>query len=424
MKKSIGLLCLLVCIGCGVFYCCDLILNTDPMTGLLQEGSVWLRYLLLAVPAVLIGLASLAFDGCSDRQLPPGSCIPAFCGLLFSGIVGIGLYFFGHGGIGLLISGVLFVTGGIWFAAYLIRDENAGLFWVFGGIVGWIIIIIRLFLIQVSSVQHLTATVELVCCLGCLCGFLGLVLAGYTPLRPGSGHRIFFYGTVCFFYGFCILLPQEIWLFCNKSAPAFFQGKGIAAGALGLAGCIAALRATDFDAPEDGEWEAPLPADFSLSDALSALEEPDPFAPQQEEEPFTEQNTLDAPTEFPAHGAFFGENTLWERAQAAVNGHPVQTEKPTESAAFPGSPVPARPSLAGSLISQLYPNEASEADISAPAQEAAARPESKTDPARQNTAPRSEQAADPIDALLKGLQKGAPDPKGKPTTDGKWVFKG
>lgn len=255
MKRVLSILIALFCAGVGAVRLLDLAGNTDAATGYLLSGSLTTRYLLLALPVVLIfAVVWLCVPGKSSARVSGAAAIPAFCGLLFSSIIGISLFALHYISALELAAALLLGLGSLWFAAYVLHHGEASLFTGLCATAAWLLICVVLFCTKTASLYHLMPIIEL---LGSLCALLavaGFLQAAYTREEKGSSRAVAFRGLLAFYFSFCLMLPQEIWQWKNGISAGFLQGKSIAAGLLGLSGLFAAfcvLWHTEEPEPDD-----------------------------------------------------------------------------------------------------------------------------------------------------------------------------
>lgn len=362
-RRLLGAFSVTACIASSLLRMLIVLEGTDTATGFPRTGPLWSHYLLLAAPVLLVLLFSLAIPTDTCHSFRPGAGIPAFCGLLFSGALGIGLYALGHTGLPVLAVAVLMAAGSLWFAGQMLRGSSAGPFFGVLGALGWLLVCIMLFSGKAASLYHISHVLELLCSAGILLFLCGVLRAAYSAGAPGISRMLFFRGMLAFYLGVCLLLPQELLLWKQGQPVLFFQGKCIGAALLGLSGLIWALRcmcSPGEPVREIPDTEADPAAAFAkaeqllMEDASSGTDAP--AAPQQR----------------------------WSAAASALYGStgpkaadPAETVKP----AMPDAP-PAAPK-----VEPTEPNiEAAVPSVETPVSSAAAAPMTEPVPAPEDPA--------------------------------------
>ncbi len=241
-KRFTAAVAALLCAAVGILRWVDLAGNTDPATGFLLSGQVPIRYLLLALPVLAILLAALTIPADVRHRIPAGAMVPAFCGMLFSGIIGVGLFALGHSTPIQLAAGLLLALGCLWFAGYVLDPARPPLAAGLLGTAGWLLITLSLFSSKVASIHHTLKALELLCTLAMLLQMVGLLRTVYLNEPKGASRTAYIRGMLGFYCGLCLLLPQEVWQWQNGLSVGCMQGKCIAAAALGITGLVTALH--------------------------------------------------------------------------------------------------------------------------------------------------------------------------------------
>ncbi len=357
MKKTAAALAALLCAGVGLLRWLDLAGNTDPATGFLLSGEVWMRYVLLAMPVLAIALAAFALPGNTSHHPTAWSMVPAFCGMLFSGIIGIFLFWLGHSSPLQLAAAILLALGSLWFSGYVVHPGRSAPWLGLLGAAGWAVAAVALFCTRIASIHHLLPIAELLCTLGCLAFLAGLLHNVYTEEHKGGSRALFFRGMLGFYCGACLLLPQEAWQWQNGVAAGFLEGKCVAAALLGASGLLVAIRCAGDEGTTVIDADDPAAVAAAFEEAGRRLQE--------------ELAHTDPVEELPAVPAAEAAPQRWRSAASALYG---------------GAPVPA-PDAA--------PSQPKPAPVQAPAPAAAqptARPASAPAAAAKPTAP----AAGPV----------------------------
>lgn len=451
-RRLLGALSTVACILVGLLRLLTLAGSTETSTGFLLSGSLTVHYILLAAPLVLALLASFAIPSGCCHTFSGGAGIPAFCGLLFSGVVGICMFALQRAVLTELAAAVLMALGCLWFSARILRGSDVSPVCGVLGALGWLLVCVMLFSGRTASLHHITNVVELLGSAVILLFLCGLLRAAYSEELPGISRMVFFRGMAAFYMGFCLLMPQELWLWSQGQPAQFLQGKSIAAALLGICGLISALRCmctvgteavqTDPDADAAFERAGHLLDDDGTAYAVSDNE---PAAPQPQRwssaasalyggavpaaEKLSKQPAAPAPE--PEKATAEPEEKTFPEAEAGTaftpgENSPVSIEKtkagPTEE---PVADLNAPP--AGDATAQQPAAKAAAAVDELPAVPRAAAPVSTMDRLdllleNISSSPRN----DSIDALLKDLDQltAAKEPQKNSGTDGeKWVFR-
>ncbi len=241
-RRLLGALSTVACVLVGLLRLLALVGSTEASTGFLLSGSLTLHYILLAAPLVLALAASFAIPSGSCHTFSGGAGVPAFCGLLFSGVVGICMFALQRAALTELAAAVLMALGCLWFSARILRGSDVSPVCGVLGTLGWLLVCVMLFSGKTASLYHITNVIELLGSAVILLFLCGLLRAAYSEDLPGISRMVFFRGMAAFYTGFCLLMPQELWLWSQGQPAQFLQGKSIAAALLGVCGLISALR--------------------------------------------------------------------------------------------------------------------------------------------------------------------------------------
>lgn len=242
LRRTAGVLAAVACLLMGLMRLLTLLNNADPAEGFLLQGPLLPHYLLLALPLVLIAGLSLLIPANAVHRQGGGSGIYAFCGLLFSSVVCICRFVLGDSTPWELAAAVLMAVGSLWFCGWVMRKEDPALFTGLLPLASWLVISLVLFATRTASIHHVTFVLELMGSLTMLLFLCGALRAVFAEGTPKVSRMLFRRGLTAFYFGFCLLLPQEIWQLRHGVAAFFMQGKGIAAGLLGITGLVCALQ--------------------------------------------------------------------------------------------------------------------------------------------------------------------------------------
>ena len=223
-RRLLGSISAIACVLVGLLRALALLSSTEAATGFLLSGSPVHHYLLLAAPLVLALLASLAIPAKTCHPFGTAAGLPAFCGLLFSGVMGIGLFVLGRAGIPELVAAVLMALGCLWFSGRMLQGNDLSPVCGVFAILGWLVVCVMLFTGKTASLQHFTHVLELLCSTGILLFLCGVLRAAYSAGAYGISRMVFFRGMLAFYLGGCLLLPQELWLMQQGQNVLFLQG--------------------------------------------------------------------------------------------------------------------------------------------------------------------------------------------------------
>lgn len=372
-RRLLGAISAIACVLVGLLRALALLSSTEAATGFLLSGSPAQHYLLLAAPLVLALLASLAIPAKTCHPFGTAAGLPAFCGLLFSGVMGIGLFVLGRAGIPELVAAGLMALGCLWFSARMLRGNDLSPVCGVFAILGWLVVCVMLFTGKTASLQHFTHVLELLCSTGILLFLCGVLRAAYSGGAPGISRMVFFRGMLAFYLGVCLLLPQELWLMQQGQNVLFLQGKCVAAALLGLSGLFWALRCMCTCGEDACEEPGTDPA------AAAAFEE----AERRLREEGAAAQTAYAPGGTDAAAA--PQPQRWSSAASALYGTAAQkTAEPFSApAAAPVTPAaaPAAPQEITSLFDQPSEPEPEPAAAAVPAASPQAAPVSPAEPA-------------------------------------------
>lgn len=437
MKRAMSILAALACLAVGAVRWFELTQNTDLSTGYLLAGRLLPRYLLLLIPVVLIGAASLFIPKDRMHTLPGVLCIPAFCGMLFSGIIGICLYVLRYAGVLELVCALLLLVGSLWCAGYVIRHGEVSLPGGIAACAGWLLICGVLFCTKTASLYHLLSIVELMGSLGALLALAGLLRAAYACGDRGVSRSVFFRGLLVFYFATCLMLPQEIYQWRHNQSVNFLQGKSIAAGLIGLTGLACALYCAWKEGDPTVSAESPEEAFEAASRRLEEENGPDGAEPAEPSRMSSDTDAL-PDTRRAVHPQ------RWNSAASALYGPaPAEAseapEEPEESE-VPAQPAKAAPSPAPAPIAETSAPAPKAAEPARPAGETSAQPArpagtmDRLDDLIGRIGAREPQKTDLVDDILSGMDDLPPIP---PETSGetpaepeepvrkdseKWVF--
>ena len=434
-KRLTGVLLTLFCLAAGGLRLLDLFGNTDPATGYLRSGGLAVRYALLVLPVLLAALAALQIPSQAAHRLPCGFAVLGFCGLLFSGMIGICLYLLHHAGLPELAAAALMLLGSLWFTGYVVRREKVTPFFGIAAVLGWLVVSVVLFCTKTASLHHLLSILELVSSLAVVLFLSGLLRSVYAAGAKNVSRTLFVRGMSVFYFGFCLLLPQEIWLWQHNLNAGFLPGKCVAAALLGITGLLAALYCLlhEGEPLAAGDPDAALAA-FAAAERRLEQEEPAPEALDEEaDRQQTPAPARPADTRDP-------QPQRWHSAASALYGG--MASEPTAAAqqsAPHAAPQPVHTPEAAVSAPSVRPAPQPERPTAAQPQPSAAKKAAAPQQAAPSAAPSAADTLKKLDALLAELQT-EPDGTNAPAASqtaaeapaagdaaasdgGKWVFR-
>ena len=210
---------LLVSIALGVGRSLDLALFTDAGTGLVIAGSVWLRYIGLAVAstvAVLVGSSTGARpDALCTRRAPLG--VTAYLAAIFFALAGIARLALGLTGVPDVIRAVLEIACAVWMAAlgrgwlrrgHWHRPTRSMIPAVAGGALFYWCVLAR-FMTNSASWHRVSPTAEIWQTLAALMFLTALMRALYLP-GTSNGKGLCEGGLAAFALCLCWQLPEVV----------------------------------------------------------------------------------------------------------------------------------------------------------------------------------------------------------------------
>lgn len=237
---------LVVMLVASAAYWADLIANTDPVTGLVENGSVWLRYLLMLVP---VGVCAAATTSLGPRAISVLRTRSWPLAVLFglAGAAGVA-----SGGVRIVVGlqpfalsdvlwGVLFVWYGVWMvlAAVQLGTQRAAsptksAFFGLVAAVPFCILAIARVLTKPASLYRSMPLVRILAAM-CLMMWLGMLLRGmYIALVRSRAKWMYFFGLLSFF--FALLETVQTFYMASLQAVALSEWLEVAVVAtLGLA---------------------------------------------------------------------------------------------------------------------------------------------------------------------------------------------
>ena len=266
MKRFATLLVLLVCALAGGARWIDLTQYTDPATGFVTMGPLWVRYAVIGGALVLCALAALLLAPTrpgylQHRCVPTGiSCI--LCSMLFALLSGTRLAVFGQLARVDQVLCVLWLCTALWLLlAALSRfwqqtsPPTGSALWGLLGTLSLYLLTVMRFGFKPSGLVRIAPTVQVFSALMALLFINVFVRALYLP-RVKCGRWLYFTGCGAFLLCTCLELPQSIRFWQLGSISAHELGISIGLALLGLLGGVSAVAAAGGEASQPEEEPA------------------------------------------------------------------------------------------------------------------------------------------------------------------------
>ncbi len=264
MKQFVGMLLLLIGVGVSILRGIDLAKFTDPSSGLVIEGSVWLRYSAVGV-LLLLSFAASFMAQKRPVKFERSSIGFGFFALALSAVFTIETILrlatalqnqipkISFMGISALLSaecllGFLGLITAIWFALFGIsllskpyKLPIGGVYLAIAGSFGFYMHLILRFSTNDSSYHHFATTMRIFTIAAAL-AFLTILIRGIFFSENKVGRKTFFFGLIAFYVCTCLELPEAIFAFdSGKTNFGSFMFSLCLAG-VGLLGAICAQR--------------------------------------------------------------------------------------------------------------------------------------------------------------------------------------
>lgn len=265
MKRLTAGISLLVPVAAGAVRWLDLVNFCDLTTGFVLLGSVWARYLCMAMVLSLGVLASFLAarrpSGLVRRSMSLGLlCLLA--GGAFAALAGVQLAaLLGGAEADVLETAqtVLYLLTALWLLLLGISRvagstvAPSGSAWT--GILGtfaFYLLTVRRFCFNPSGIVRIVPTVQVFSALSALVLLQGAVKAFYLPHLP-VGRGLFFRGYLAFFFCTCLEAPQAVCLYLGGQYTLAQLAEGLALGVIGLIGLRCAALTVGEEQPEQQE---------------------------------------------------------------------------------------------------------------------------------------------------------------------------
>lgn len=240
------------CICVGVWRIFELLLNTNSDTGFIINGSLLLRYLILALPIAVIAVFSILFKS-KNKQEPDLQVIlvaftAAAVGAAANGIAAAIMLAIGKIGAAGAAIDIATAVGAVWLSVSLQRRKFsfAAAVLCAAALIG---AGVYAFLISVSSIHRIAPVTELCACLfAALFAVYLLKSFAIEKKEKRTSKLLYFSGLITFYFCCCLFLPQQIWGLFTASAQPYMAAKTMLLAPLGFLGLISALYSDEIAA--------------------------------------------------------------------------------------------------------------------------------------------------------------------------------
>lgn len=263
MKRFATILTALVCVGAGVAHWLDLANYTDLSTGFITYGPYWIRYALLGVLLLLVGLASLlvprqceVYTGTEPVQgmlcLPVGISFAVLGGMRLNLLIGA---FRGTAQTSAKATGldnvltVLFFVSALWFLllglSRLSSRSETPTYNAIVGIAGTLslyLLTIQRFCMTPTGVARVESVLNALAALAVLLFTVAQAKNAYLYSQRG-GAWLYFTGMTAFLLATCLVLPGTIARYLVNTADRMELIESLVLGLCGLCGLAAAFAA-------------------------------------------------------------------------------------------------------------------------------------------------------------------------------------
>lgn len=216
MKRKLPvMIALLVSVAAAVAYFMDLLLSTDPVTGLVENGPVWLRYALMLVPVAVCCVTTFMLGPRAISVLRTRS--EALCNIFVVAGVSGALYGLAYAVVSMLpfsVFGLLWAALYVWYGIWMIlaaiqlsrQKTPSPTKSAFPGMMAAVPFCVLAITRVLSKPASLYRTIPLVRIVAILCAmlWLGMLLRGmYIALVRSRSRWMYLFGQLCFL--FCLL---------------------------------------------------------------------------------------------------------------------------------------------------------------------------------------------------------------------------
>lgn len=261
-RKMPTILILMVMVIIGAIYWLDLSYYTDPVTGFIIRGTVWMRFAIVLLPIVMafLGLRTVGPRAISVLRVRNKALAGLFTA---AGMVGIAF-----GGIKVLTSfspfslysvvlGGLFIWYGVWmllaalqlFVQFAPSPTVSALLGVAAALPFCAITVFRI-LVEPSSLYRVGPVVKAFSALFAMRWFGMLLRALYVALPRKMVRWMYLLGVLTFLFATCLELPLAVHTYLTSGLPFVQLAEAVNMAMLGLvAGCVSVSIAGKSEAP-------------------------------------------------------------------------------------------------------------------------------------------------------------------------------
>ncbi len=264
MKRFATILITLVCIASGGVYWLDLVNYTNLSTGFVN-GDPWIRYAMLGMVLLLVGLASLLVPRRTRFPTAPSPvqgmlCIPTGLAFAVLGGMRIAAQFMAQSRADQALT-VLYLITAVWYfllgLAQLSESRQSPTGSAIVGVVGTLsfyLLTIRRFCLAPTGVARVSSMLASLAALAVLLYGAAQVRSAYVPAEKG-GTWLYFTGMSCFLLAACLALPGAVCAFMVGEASVIDLAEAIALGFVGLCGLTSAWEASSRPAVKKTDLE-------------------------------------------------------------------------------------------------------------------------------------------------------------------------
>lgn len=264
MKRKLPtILILLVMVLVGAMYWVDLSYYTDPKTGFIVRGTVWMRFIILLLPIFMsmLGLRTVGPKAISVLRVRNKGLVVLFT---LAGLMGLG-----YGVIMVLTSfvplapysiimGGLYVWYGIWMALAALQllvqfapsPTNSALLGVLAALPFCATTVYRI-MVEPSSLYRIGPVVKAFSALCAMLWFGMLLRSLYIALPRKRVRWMYLFGVLTFLFATCLELPLAVFTYRNSGLATMQLLEAVTMGLFGIvAGCVSVSIAGQSEAPQ------------------------------------------------------------------------------------------------------------------------------------------------------------------------------
>lgn len=280
MKRKLPtILVLLVAVLLGTMYWVDICYYTDPRTGFVLTGTVWMRYIFLILPLIMgilglrtVGPRAIAVLRIKNTGLAVLFILAAVTGALFGAARLIGLI--SEFNAYHIVLGVLVLVYAVWMflcALQMVVQQSAAptvntLPGVLATLPFCVMAVYRV-MVNPSSLYRLAPIVSALAAILAMLWLAMLLRSFYIALTRARARWMYLFGVFTFLFATCLEFPQTLYKFLFGGGTLTSLLEGICVAALGLvAGCVSVAISAQSDEvrgtgpPPDEKPEPAAPA--------------------------------------------------------------------------------------------------------------------------------------------------------------------